>query len=318
MKMVYLCPKYWVQQKMSRVRFHQIEAIGKIIEVVWSGPDWENYNNNQTVEENVVRLCQGQPDLISVFDPRKLIDLNKTTALRCMQMNEMHAPDGSRQSALELLQPFQFIVCHHENEMNDPFFKSIRERCVHIPHSSNKDIFFDYGQDKTVDVLLVGSLILDKYKLRKRFVTIIDKLKHFGFKAKIHQNPGGIHADSHTNKYLVEFAKAINSAKICLTCSSIYKCAFGKYSEIPMCRTMIGGDVPGERQDFFKQFMLTVEDNDTDKAIVNKIADYLKNDVERRRMTDLGYQLTHAEYTMEHYAQRFVKAANDRLHLHHS
>lgn len=290
---------------MSRVRFHQIEAIGKLANVIWSGPGWPAYDENQPVEDNVKKY---NPNLIVVFDPRKLVELEQTIAPRCIQMNEMHDPAGNRQSALDLMKSFDLIICHHENEMNDPFFSSIRNRCVHIPHSANKDIFKDYGQPKIVDVLLCGSLILDKYKLRKRFVNIIQKLQHFGIKARIHPNPGGIHPDSHTNKYLINFAKAINSAKICLTCSSIYKCAFGKYAEIPMCRSLLCGDVPGERQDFFRKFMLEIDDSEPDKSIVNKIVHYLRNDDKLKEATDLGFKLTHESYTMEQYAARFIEA----------
>ena len=41
------------RDKMSRVRFHSVEAIGKICELKWSGKNWENYDNNLTAQENI-------------------------------------------------------------------------------------------------------------------------------------------------------------------------------------------------------------------------------------------------------------------------
>ena len=53
MKVLFLCDKNSYVTKMSRVRFHSIEAISGVCELKWSGTNWENYDNNSTVQENI-------------------------------------------------------------------------------------------------------------------------------------------------------------------------------------------------------------------------------------------------------------------------
>jgi len=313
MQIVYLCPKLWFINKLSRVRFHQIEAIGELADVTWSGTGWDNYNKEKTVEDNLLQIYSGKlPDLIICFDPLNLKGLKQATPKKCIMMNEMHAPDGNRQSAHDLMRPFDIVICHHLNEMNNPFFADMRYKFVNIPHCAHSNIFKDYEQPKTYDVLLVGELRLEKYKLRKRFIPIIKKLRKQGWKANIFNRPAGNTPDAVTGKYLHQFARVINQTKICLTCSSIYKCAFGKYVEIPMCRSLLAADLPDERHEFFKKFILHIDENKSDKEIVDKIIYYLQNDRERNRLIEAGYKLNHQKHTMQHYAEQFFEAIKPR------
>ena len=40
---LYLCDKYYYLQKMSRVRFHSMEAVSRLTSVTWWGPNWEGW-----------------------------------------------------------------------------------------------------------------------------------------------------------------------------------------------------------------------------------------------------------------------------------
>jgi len=304
LRMIYLCPKHYYDNKMSRVRFHQIEAISKLVDMKWSGPGWEGYDANTTVQKNLEKIYDQLPDLIIYFDHLAMKDLALSTVPRCIMMNEMHDPQGDRASCHKIFVDSdpQIIICHHKNEMENDYFDDFRSRMHNIPHCADHSIFKDYELSKTTDVLLCGSLLLEKYALRRRFIGIIEKLKAHGYKAAIYQHPGGRMGDAHTGRYLVDFAKSINAAKICLTCSSTLRCAFGKYVEIPMCRSLLAGDLPDERQEFFESFMLVIDSTDSDDQIVAKIEAQLL-DLESK--TNLGYELS-MDYTMDHYAQRFL------------
>ena len=308
MKILYLVPRNVYLEKMSRVRFHQIREIAKISDLKYSGFNWDNYQNKDTVEENVNRLYNGdRPDIIIGFDHRDLNGFKLCTVPKVNMMNEMHSPEGSKVVALEMLKSagYDFIICHHKNEMDDSTFDSIRYKLVNIPHHVDGNIFKDYGFEKTIDVLLCGSLVLEKYKLRRRFVNIIKKLKNLGLRAKIHEHPGGYHSDAYTDRYLIDFAKSINCAKICLTCSSIHKCVYAKYVEIPFCNSLLAGDIPNEREDFFKSFMLGLNDNQTDDEMVSCIIDLLNNPLRLKELTNLGMNLN-KPYTMDNYAKKFI------------
>ena len=316
MKFCYLVPRTQYDNKTSRVRFHQIEAIGKIVETLWTGPGWDNYQDHLSVEENLKRLYKGKmPTLAIVFDYRPMIDFHKIKTLKCVIRNEMHDPDGSRENALQLMTTHtnaDIVICHHLNEMLNPYFHSIRNKLFNIPHSANEHIFKDYNLPKTTDVLLCGSTKIEKYQLRKKMVDVIQNLQSNNVNAKIHQHPGGWLPDAATDRYLVDFAKAINQSKICLTCSSIYKCVFGKYVEIPMCNSLLCGDVPDERQEFFRSFMLEVHESESVGRITQKIINQLNDLDSLQNKTKIGFEQSQ-NYTMEKYAERFVQTVQSYI-----
>ena len=71
MKIAYLCDKQHFLKKMSRVRFHSMEAIEKMLtnkNFLWTGPNWENFDNNKTVDENLINNGF-TPDVIVGYKP---------------------------------------------------------------------------------------------------------------------------------------------------------------------------------------------------------------------------------------------------------
>ena len=57
MKIAYLCDKEHYLKKMSRVRFHSMEGIERVCgqgNFLWTGPNWENWNKDKTVDENLI------------------------------------------------------------------------------------------------------------------------------------------------------------------------------------------------------------------------------------------------------------------------
>ena len=52
--------------------------------------------------------------------------------------------------------------------------------------------------------------------------------------------------ESYSNINQINYAKIINQSKICISCTSKYKYRLGKYIEIPMCSSVICGDIPYE------------------------------------------------------------------------
>ena len=61
------------------------------------------------------------------------------------------------------------------------------------------------------------------------------------------------------DKYAIEFAKTINSAKITITCSMIYRNRLAKYVEIPMSASALAADLPDQDHDEFKNFMIVLD-----------------------------------------------------------
>ena len=91
-KVLFLCQQRYYITKMSRVRFHSMEAIAKVTDFVWSGPGWPNYDEKLTVQENIDKIYEGKdkPDLVVAYKPFDLKEFNKVEQKTCIRYNEMY------------------------------------------------------------------------------------------------------------------------------------------------------------------------------------------------------------------------------------
>lgn len=313
MKILFLSNKKYYLNKMDRVRFHNIKAIGKLIDVTWWGIGWEGYNNDLTLEENINKL-EPNFDLIIAYKPLEMKDFKSVNIPKCLIYNEMWkrwTDDEIIQSGADL------VICHHKNEM-----KYHQDQCgnkvkfMHIPHSAEKTIFKDYKLPKTIDLLLVGDTN-KLYVLRKRFKKLLNKraLKS-KYKCVINLHPGYQFNDASSERHLIEYAQAINSAKITLADSTIHKVRLAKYVEIPMCASALAADLPDQDQEEFKQFIIEIDNKMKDKEIINKLIYYLEHDDERQKLIDKGLEWAN-NYTQEKYAERFLNVIKAFLENYH-
>lgn len=318
---LYLCPRYLYLNKTSRVRFHAVEAISKFCHVIWSGTGWDNWDGTKTVQENIDILYRGKkkPDIVFCHKPNTLKKFSEIQLPSCVSYNEMDTVERPlserRQEIVD--NKFDLVIAHHKNEMEYPEFQSLPCKMVNISHCAEKTIFKDYQLRKNTDVLLVGQIQQQRYPLRYRLSNLILKMRVdkqlYSYRMGILSHPGGRIKDANSNQEAIRFAKKINSAKICLTCSGVYRCRYGKYAEIPACRSLLVADLPDEDHEFFEQFMAVIDSKESDEEIMEKIVYYLENEEERIRLTDIGYTLTQKQFTQEHYAQRFLQAVRDFL-----
>jgi hypothetical protein len=318
MKILYLCNKEYYLKKMSRVRFHGIRALESFGDVKWSGPNWDNYNNTLTVQENIdtIYTNESPPQIVIAYKPLELKNYSEIKAIRCVRYNEMYNVEKVTNEILE--SKSNLVICHHHDDYVEyqARFKDFEKwplNFVNIPHSAEESVFNNYNFPKTIDLLLVGSIyhksiLGDHYPLRIRMVDILKKIsREHGLKCAISPHPGSRHNDAHTDTYAKKFAYAINTAKICITCSGVPRSRFGKYVEIPMCQTAIAADMPNEQQEDFKKFLIEIDMKMTDEEIIDKLLYYINNDEERESLIHRGVEYA-KEYTQEKYAQRFTKA----------
>lgn len=303
MKILYLCDKSFHDSKMSRVRFDAMAAVSKISNLVYSGNGFDNYDSHKTVQDNITRIYGiDRPDFIVVYKPNLIKGLSEISIPKCIAYNEMWNITECTQEITQ--NKIQLVIAHHKNDI--PKYPHIANaKFVNISHCADANVYKDYGLNKTNDVLLSGALG-SHYPFRNRLTHIMgNKLSNI-CKCRFLQHPGG---DRRALRGLVgeDYAKEINSSKITLTCSSRHKYRLGKYVEIPMCASMMAGDLPDEDHEFFEKFMLVLDPNDSDDAIVDKIMYYVSNDAERNSKIGIGLELN-KEYTQEKYAERFVRA----------
>ena len=314
MKIAFLCDKEHFLKKMSRVRFHSMQAIEKMLtkkNFLWTGPNWENFDNKKTVDENLDDI-NFTPDLIVGYKPLDIPGFADSKFLKCLRYNEMYDVQWTIKEIM--MSRSKYVICHHENDYHKYVkmmsnYKNQGINLFHIAHCAEKTVFKDYDLPKKYDLFLGGatngvSILGKHYPLRDRMVGILGKMSK-KYKCHFHRHPGYNLGEASTNKYAIDFAQQISQAKIAVTCSGKPKSRFGKYIEIPMCGTALAADLPEEDQDSFKKFMIEIDMSMTDEQIINKLSYYLDNDEERNKLTSLGLEWS-KKYTHENYAERFV------------
>ena len=89
MKLLYLVNKNQYLKKMSRVRFHGMEAIGKLTGLTWWGPNFDGWDNNKTVNENL-ELLEEKPNMIVTFKPLEMKGMKDVDIPVCLRYNETY------------------------------------------------------------------------------------------------------------------------------------------------------------------------------------------------------------------------------------
>jgi len=317
-KVLFLCRQQYFITKMSRVRFHSMQAIQKVTDFKWSGPGWPGYDNELTVQENINNLykSESKPDIVVAYKPFDLKAFAEVEQKTCIRYNEMYDREWTLRE-IKGTRP-DIIVCHHLNDMGEyeEFFKknplNFETKMVNIPHGAEKTVYYDQNKpNKSFDLMLVGALGVDTmlgshYPLRDRMYGLLGAMSRQGYSCAVLKHPGGEHLDAYTNRYAKDFASSLNDAKIAVTCTGVPNSRYGKYIEVPMCATAIAGDIPGEDQESFNKFVIEINMGMSDEEITNKLKYYIENDKERNELINVGLEWS-TDHTQEKYAERFVE-----------
>jgi hypothetical protein len=280
---------------MSRVRFHAMEYIAKHpgIDAVFDGP---NFNGWKDVPTSVNKH---KPDFVFWYKPLDMPGYDKISVPKIISYNEMWNVPWSTEEITK--SKSDIIICHHENDMKNYDHLKDKHKLVHIHHCADRRVFKDYGLPKAYDLLLVGVVSDSIYPLRGKLKRVMSRFS----RSRVLTHPGYKIGD--VNKQVIQYAKEINRAKIVLTCSSKYKYALAKYSEVPLCKTLLMADIPDERQDFFRSFVAEVNENLSEDEIANRIRFCLEKEHVRYAKIQKGYELTLKTSTQEHYSNNFYK-----------
>lgn len=335
MKIVYLVPRSIYDTKMSRVRFHQIVAIGEHAPVVWTGPGWTHallsahaieagtsvpsWDVNLSPTKNLDRIEIGKdpdprnrrPELVIVYGMDGLAGMPYPVVT---QFNEAY--DTAKVDEYVRSNDVSLAIFHHANDMGRywwwPRNGVVR---VHVPHCADAVIYRDYGLDKDIDILVAGNLNDYYYPFRYRLRGLArDWFRKRGYKVEILAHPGYTLPHRPGTVTGTAFARMLNRSKLVFTCSMRYNYALAKYSEIALCKSLAVADLPGERKEFFRETILNVEPWMTDAQITRIIEDALDDESGLlAKLTARAYDQTMASYTMGNYAGRFLRAATEFL-----
>lgn len=303
MLIIYLCSRKHYLNKMSRVRFHGIQALERLVYVKWWGPGWDGYDDNATVQENLDSLDM-RFDLAIVYKPLEMRDFSKINIPKCIRYNEMFDIEWTKREIRE--SGAELVICHHQNEME--YYTDMPGITLeHIAHCAKADIFKPRPEiKKEYDLLLVGAL-WNRYPIRLRMQKLFKRIARENpeLRVKVHTHPGYDIGDAHTDRPLIEFAKEINKARIAVTCTGKYRSRYGKMVEIPMCGTAIACDLPDEETDAFRKFVIRIDNSMTDDDIISSLKYFLDKGSELKRRVDLGLEWS-SKYTQRDYGRRFL------------
>lgn len=302
MNILYLVNRKTYLTKMSRVRFHGMEALKEIANVHFSGNGWYDYNNHKTVQENIDAMGE-KFDIVIAYKPLELKEFKNVNIPKCIRYNEMYNIQWTLREIKE--SGAQLVICHHLNDCLEYQSYNIKGvKFVYVGHCAKKSLFKNYNLDIKYDILIAG-FISPHYPLRNRFIKLLPKLRE-KFKVHRHPHPGYDLRDASTDRYLLEMACAINKSRITLTDTGLPRSRYGKYIEIPMCETSaLCGDLPDDNADDYS-FVIDVNNNMSDQQIIDKISYYLENEDKRLQKVEKG-KIFASNYTQKHYAERLLE-----------
>jgi len=324
-KIVFLSNKQYFDTKMSRVRFHSIRAIfnHKDVKGIYTGPGWDNWDSTLSVQCNLDKILDNTGcDLVIGYKPLEIPGFAEITYRKCIRYNEMYDKNWTLKEITE--SKANIIICHHYNDYKEYINILKNKKLNHvkcltwIPHSAEANIFRPKPEiDKKYDVALVGAtnvitMLGEHYPLRARMFNLINKIPK-KYKCEVIVHVGGSHSDAHTDKYAIDFANKINSAKIIITDSGIPKSRFGKYIEVPMCGVALAGDIYDDHPkdvELLTSFLIDINMQMSDQEIIDKLVYYLENDNEREEKVKAGIEYT-KDFTQERYAERFINILNE-------
>lgn len=321
LSVLFLCSQYYYLHKMSRVRFHAVRELSKQCQVVWSGPEWENWNDDLSAAHNIDSLYKDTkgPDLVLCFKPEEIPGLAEVPYPTAVNCDELQTSDNPVESTVHIFSEnkIDLVISHQKKQLEHSLFKELPCHFAYIPYCADTSIFRDYGEEKNIDVLLIGNLAAKRYPLRARLhkymIKMLSDPRFKNYKVAVYPYPGYRLKKAYTDSHVIDYAKLINASKICLTCSGIHHLKYAKYVEVPACKTMLMADMPCEDQNILKKYLVEIPSDITYEKFTEQVLFYLVNDSERQRLTDAGFSIVHDNFTQEHYAKKFIRVLEEYL-----
>ena len=313
MRILFLSNRNTCLTKLNNERYWSCKVLSKHVEVKFWGLNWDGYNPNVTVQENIDTLPD-KYDLAIAYKPLEMKKFKDINIPKVLRYNEMYDIKWTLKEIRE--SGAQLVICHHLNDCE--LYQ--RHAPAHLPdvkfvyvgHCADPTVFKNYNLPKEYDILLLGA-ISPRYPLRQKFLKLLPYLKQ-KYKCHHHLHPGYELKDSYTKRYLKEMAIVINKSRIALTDTGLPRTRYGKYVEIPMCGTSaLCGDLPDDKADDYS-YIIEVTNSMSLREIMDKISYYLDNEDKRLEKVQKGIEFA-KKYTWEHYVERLLKVFREFLQV---
>jgi hypothetical protein len=131
---------------------------------------------------------------------------------------------------------------------------------------------------------------------------------------EIREHPGkrtaGVDA---TRQQFVDYAQHLGRARIALVLGITFDYALAKYPEAAMAGCLLVGEIPRELYTTLGRYMVGLESDMPDTQIIQEVCWWVEHDDEAQVLAAASQQLALSAFTMERYAEQFVRTARDFL-----
>jgi hypothetical protein len=146
--------------------------------------------------------------------------------------------------------------------------KDIIKGHYYLPHHIDGNIFKNYNMDKTYDIVMYGIYHKNTYPFRNRLKNLL--LKHKDrLRIKVIQSRRPIYNEG--------LSKLLNKSWIGIATKSNFNYLVRKYFEISASNCIVLGDMPDQGKGIWKDNYINVNNNMTDKEILDIVFDSLDN-----------------------------------------
>jgi hypothetical protein len=318
MNVLFLVSQYYEARKTSRCRFHQMAAVGRQTGVhltVW-GKGFPDYDDDAPLYDNIKRVFGATAfDLVHVYKPKDHQAVAACPILKSIDYNEAW---NHRVTIKEVLQnDIRLVIFHHTNDLTalKTRWRFSKGRVLrYIPHCAERAIFEPAAmpwQDRTVSVLLSGALRSRFYPLRRRCAQLIRAGQLPG---EIREHPGKRTAGAdETREQFVDYAQHLGRTRVALVLGITFDYALAKYPEAAMAGCLLVGEIPRELYATLGRYMVGLESDMPDAQIIQEVCWWVEHDDEAQALAAASQQLALSAFTMERYAEQFIRAARDCL-----
>ena len=178
-------------------------------------------------------------------------------------------------------------------------------RFINYPHYIDTNIFKNYNQRKTYDIVLYGCTNQSVYPFRSRLFNLINESRRF--KVLYIPFPGYVVKNKNTTIRGAKLSQMINKAYIGIVTSSVHDYFLKKYLEIPPSYCMIAGNIPTRYRHILKNNVIELTPNMSNTQILNVLSFALKDKQKLIEDTDYLHNLMINNFSYENGNNAFNK-----------
>ena len=316
---------------MSRWYFHTFESFKQLpgVEAYLWGPGFQGWDDTLTTSQNIGKRW-GDPLYFDFLmnhtfkrnDGRDWLGIGTPATPVAVWHHECTYNERLPTKDIAIVLPcsHEANIVFHAYAGNMAYYSaqsSVGDRLLwHLPHAVHLPLMSSQSNplsDRKTDVLLVGR-IWSVYPLRQRFQKLIEEGRMPG-KAVHYQHPGYWFPegpDSRTpeavEKQGAEYLRQLENAKIVLMCTSKRRYAVRKYMEAAAAGALIVADIPEEREDEFRKFVVEVNLTDPDEVLIETVRWWLDHPKERIERATLGQKIVLSKYRSDMASKSIVTA----------